>query len=145
MYQVKDDNNIPTGEMEQFPGVVAGEEFTLGSSEPAIDHCFVTDTDPQTVTLDTRERPMKKLCELHHPSTKLHLEALSTEPAFQFYTGEYVNVAAVDGMPARGPRSGLCIEASRYTNAINNEDWRHMVLLKRGLIYVSTPTHPPER
>lgn len=81
---------------------------------------------------------MKKLCEFHNPSTKLHLEALSTEPAFQFYTGEYVNVPAADGMPARGARSGICVEASRYINAVNNRNWRQMVLLKRGLIWVST-------
>lgn len=97
----------------------------------------MVDSDPSSIPLDTRQRPIKKLCEFRHPNTKLRLEALSTEPAFQFYTGEYVNVAAVDGMPARGPRSGLCVEASRYANAINNESWRQMVLLKRGLIYVS--------
>lgn len=137
LYQAKDNNNIPIGDLEKFPDIVAGEEFTLGATKPAIDHTFVMDSDPSGVPLDTRRRPLKKLCEFRHPSTKIRLEALSTEPAFQFYTGEYVNVAAVDDIPARGSRSGLCIEASRYANAVNNESWRQMVLLKRGLIYVS--------
>lgn len=141
VYQAKDDENIPTGGLENYPGITAGEEFTLGAVDPAVDHCFVIDTDPSKIPLDTRQEPMKKLCQFQHPSTKLHLEVLSTEPAFQFYTGEYVDAPAMDGMPARGSRCGMCIEASRYINAINHEDWRQMVLLKRGTIWVSTPTY----
>lgn len=41
-------------------------------------------------------------------------------------------------MPARGRRSGMCIEASRYVNAINDERWRHMVLLRKGELWVSS-------
>lgn len=137
MIQVKDENNIPTGELGLYPGIVANEEFTLGPSEPAVDHCFIVNTDLSSIPLDTRPTPLKKLCHFYHPSTKIHLEVLSTEPAFQFYTGEFVNVPSVDGVPPRGPRSGMCIEASRYINAINDERWKPMVVLKRGQIWVS--------
>ena len=49
----------------------------------------------------------------------------------------FIDVPAKDGQPARGPRSGLCIEASRYVNAINNDQWRRQVVLKKGQIWGS--------
>ena len=132
MHQVTDDNDIPTGEIKPFPGIPANEEFTLGPQEPNPDHCFIVNTDAASVPIDTRKEPMKPLIKLYHPDTKIHFEALSTEPAFQFYTGRFIQVPPMDGMPARGPRSGMCIEASRYVNAINDPKLRHMVVLKKG-------------
>jgi aldose 1-epimerase len=90
------------------------------------------DTDPASVPLDTRTRPLKLLAAMKHLITGLHLEVHSTEPAFQFYTGKYIDVPAVGGAPARGPRSGFCVEPSRYVNAPNEPAWRGMCLLKRG-------------
>ena len=132
LHQVTDEQDIPTGEIKPFPGIPANEEFTLGPKEPNPDHCFVMNDDPASIPLDTRNEQMKRLIKLYHPNTKIHFEALSTEPAFQFYTGKNINVPAMDGMPARGPRSGMCIEASRYVNAINDNKLKHMVVLKKG-------------
>lgn len=137
LHQVTDDKDIPTGEIKPFPGIPANEEFTLGAQEPDPDHCFIMNDDPSSIPLDTRKEPMKRLIKLYHPNTKIHFEALSTEPAFQFYAGRSINVPEMDGMPARGPRSGLCIEASRYVNAINDERWRNMVVLKKGEVWGS--------
>ena len=137
MCQVVDDSAIPTGAIEAFPGITANEEFTLGAQEPDVDHCFVVNTDAASVPLDTRGGPLKKLCQFYHPNTKIHLEAFSTEPAFQFYTGKFIKVPEMDGMPARGPRSGMCLEASRYINAINDDRWRNMVVLKKGQVWGS--------
>lgn len=132
MHQVTDNTDIPTGAIEPFPGIEANTEFTLGAKEPDVDHCFIVNSDPSSVPIDTRELNLQKLCQFYHPSTKLHLEALSTEPAFQFYTGRFIDVPAMDGLPARGPRSGMCIEASRYVNAVNDENLRHMITLRKG-------------
>ena len=71
----------------------------------------------------------------HHPDSGIHLEVLSTEPAFQFYTGKYIEVPAVAGLPARGARSGFCVEPSRYVNAVNEAAWRDMMVLKKGDVY----------
>ncbi|KAK3617935.1 hypothetical protein LTR56_024982 [Elasticomyces elasticus] len=132
LHQVTDDNDIPTGELKPFPGIPANEEFTLGPKEPNPDHCFIMNDNPSSVKIDTRKEPMVKMITLYHPNTKIHFETLSTEPAFQFYCGRFIDVPEMDGMPARGPRSGMCIEASRYVNAINDEKLRHMVVLKKG-------------
>jgi aldose 1-epimerase len=94
-------------------------------------------TDAASIPLDTRNNEMKKLVVLYHPDTKIRFEALSTEPAFQFYAGRYIDVPAMDGLPSRGPRSGVCIEASRYVDAINNDKWKHMVILRKGQVWGS--------
>jgi aldose 1-epimerase len=95
------------------------------------------DTDPSSVPVDTRTQPLKLLASFKHLVTGLHLEAYSTEPAFQFYTGKYIDVPAVGGMPARGPRSGFCVEPSRYVNAPNEPAWRSMAILKKGEVWGS--------
>jgi aldose 1-epimerase len=120
------------GHIGPYPGIEADKAFTLGKLEPNVDHCFLVDSDPSKIPLDTRRGPMKKLVSLFHPSTQLHLEISSTEPAFQLYTGQFVDVAAAEGSPARPPRAGICVEPQRYINAINVPEWRDMVVLKRG-------------
>jgi aldose 1-epimerase len=127
-----DDTGIPIGKIESYPGIEPGEAFTLGKFEPNVDHCFVVDCDASNILLDTRGGTLKKLMSMSHPATELHLEIFSTEPAFQFYTGQYVDVAATEDSPAKPPRAGICVEPQRYINAINVPEWRNMVVLKRG-------------
>ena len=136
-HMVVDEHDIPTGEIKPYPGVEAEKAFILGATEPDIDHCFVMNTDPSSVLLDTRAIPPRKLCAFSHPNTRLHFEVLSTEPAFQFYTGKYIKIPDVEGAPARGARAGFCVEPSRYINAVNEDKWKNMVLLKKGQLYGS--------
>ncbi|GAB7363297.1 hypothetical protein MBLNU230_g3578t1 [Neophaeotheca triangularis] len=137
LHQVTDDADIPTGEIKPFPGIEANKEFTFGPKEPAIDHCMIVNPDPKSVPVDTRKQPLNKLITMYHPNSKIHFEALSTEPAFQCYTGAGIGVPATDETPAFGPRSGMCIEASRYVNAINTPEYRDMVILKKGQTFGS--------
>ena len=127
-----DSADLPTGEIAAFPGVESGKKFVLGSQEPKIDHCMIMNDDPASIPIDTRDSPLRKLCSFYHPDTKMHFEALSTEPAFQMYTGEYINVKDAQGNQVYGKRAGFCVEASRYINAGNVDKWRDMVLLKKG-------------
>jgi aldose 1-epimerase len=129
------DDAIPLGTIEQYPGINAGEKFTLGPEEPNVDHCFIKNTDPKSVPLDTRTTAPTPNATFYHPESKVHLEILSTEPAFQFYTGKFIDVPEVDGIPARQKRSGFCIEPSRYVDAASRDDWRGMVLLKKGQLW----------
>ncbi|KAI4627372.1 uncharacterized protein J4E87_003935 [Alternaria ethzedia] len=134
-YQVVDDGGIPTGPIEEYPGVSAKKTFTLGEKEPDIDDCFVANTDPSSIPIDTRSSPLQKLASFYHPDTKIHLEIHSTEPAFQFYTGKYIDVPAVGDLPARGARAGFCVEPSRYVNAVNVPEYKSMMVLKKGEKY----------
>ena len=132
-YQVVDDGGIPTGPIEEYPGISSGKPFTLGEKEPDVDDCFVASSG--NIPIDTRSSPLQKLVSAYHPESKIHLEVYSTEPGFQFYTGKYIDVPAVDGLPARGPRSGFCVEPSRYVNAINIPEYKSMMVLKKGEKY----------
>ena len=134
-YLPVDDGGIPTGGPTAFSKVQDGKPFTLGAEEPDIDDCFVTDEAASQIPIDTRPLPLRKLVSASHPDSKIHLEVHSTEPAFQFYTGKYIDVPAVAGLPARGARSGFCVEPSRYVNAANVEEWNGQMLLKKGQKY----------
>jgi aldose 1-epimerase len=134
---VFDEHDISTGEIRSYPGFKADEQFTLGTEEPVFNHCFVVNEDPAGVPIDTRRLPLKRLGTFYHADSGILLKVLSTEPAFQLYTGEYNDVPAVENLPARGPRSGFCVEPSRYVNAVNGDAWKAMVTLKRGERYGS--------
>lgn len=115
--------------------------FTLHAHEPVIDDCFITDPRPEDIPLDTRTRPLTLLTHASHPVSNIHLQIASTEPAFQLYTGDGINVPAVaangECAPQRGPRSGFCVEPGRYVDAVNRPAWRGMVVLPRGKTWAS--------
>lgn len=136
-YLPLDDGGIPTTtKPAAYPKFEGGKPFALGAAEPDVDDCFVLDdASASSVPLDTRSRPLTRLVAAHHPPTGIHLEVYSTEPAFQFYTGKYIDVPAVGGAPARASRSGFCVEPSRYVNALNVPEWKGQTLLKKGETY----------
>ncbi|CEL06658.1 Putative UDP-glucose 4-epimerase (Eurofung) [Aspergillus calidoustus] len=130
------DNGIPLGPIEQHP-IDTTQPFEFGPNT-AFDDCFVIDRDQTDVKIDTRSRPLKLLAEFRHSESGINLQVSSTDPAFQFYTGAFIDVPEADAEnPARGPFSGFCIEPSRYVNAINEPEWRHTVVLKKGEKYGS--------
>ncbi|KUI66317.1 Bifunctional protein GAL10 [Cytospora mali] len=135
-YLPLDATGIPTTTKPAAYSKFEGKKpFILGTEEPDVDDCFIVNKDPASVPLDTRSLPLTKLVTAYHPESKIHLEVYSTEPAFQFYTGKYIEVPAVGGYPARGSRSGFCVEPSRYVNALNVQEWKNMTLLKKGETY----------
>jgi len=138
-YLPLDDGGIPKStNIGTYSGVTANKSFTLGPVEPNIDDCFVIDpSKASSVPIDTRSEPLTKAVTAYHPETKIHLEVLTTEPSFQFYTGKHIDVPEVDGVPARGSRSGFCVEPSRYVNAVNVPEWRDQMVLKKGEVYGS--------
>ncbi|KAK2004007.1 aldose 1-epimerase [Colletotrichum falcatum] len=128
-------NGIPTGGPVPFPGIEGGKPFELGVDGPEVDDCFVVTEKPGSVPIDTRKEALKLHVHARHPKNGVNLEVLSTEPAFQFYTGEGINVPAVEGAPARRKRSGFCVEPSRWVNAINVPEWKDQMLLRKGETY----------
>ncbi|KAI0994264.1 hypothetical protein K3495_g13918 [Podosphaera aphanis] len=139
MYLPVDASGIPTtSSPASYPGMEGNTTLTLGVTSPAIDGCFIVDPSLATeIPLDTRSAPLTRLVTAYHPDTTIHLEVLSTEPAFQFYTGDYIDVPAIGNSPARDPRAGFCVEPSRYVDAINHNEWRGQVVLKKGMKYGS--------
>ncbi|KAL6815767.1 galactose mutarotase-like domain-containing protein [Trichoderma sp. SZMC 28013] len=132
-----EEDSIPLGGPVPFPGVETTKPFVLGPTEPAIDRCFTTTSDPSSVPIDTRSQPLALNLAAFHPKSGIHLEVLSTEPSYQFYTGELTKVPAAEGLPARGARSAFCCEPGRWINAVNVPEWRDMVIVKKGETYGS--------
>ncbi|KAA8910467.1 galactose mutarotase-like domain-containing protein [Sphaerosporella brunnea] len=138
-----DPGGIPVGNSAApYPGIAANTPFVLGPpGEPDFDDCFVfadAHADPASVPIDTRGLPLRVCGSFFHGSSGVKLEVRSTEPALQFYTGKYVDVPAQeDGTPARLNRAGFCVEPSRFVDAVNREEWRGMVVLRKGEVYGS--------
>lgn len=129
------DDSIPLSGPVPFPELDTSKPFVLGATGPKIDRCFVTTTNPSSVPIDTRSQPLALNLSAFHPKSGIHLEVLSTEPSFQFYTGDLTDVPAVEGLPARGARSAFCCEPGRWINACNVPEWKDMVILKKGETY----------
>lgn len=129
--------SIPTGPPTAFPGLDTAKPFTLTAKGPRVDHCFTKTDDPASVPIDTRSKPLTRDIAAFHPKTGIHLEVLSTEPSYQFYTGDGTDVPAVDGLTAKGSRSAFCCEPGRWVNAVNVPEWKGMTLLKKGETYGS--------
>ncbi|KAK1148478.1 hypothetical protein N8T08_009483 [Aspergillus melleus] len=80
--------------------------------------------------MDTRANELKTLGSFSKGN--IHLRVQSTEPAFQFNTGDHLKFSE---NPQYGPRAGFYIEPCRFINAINSPKWRSMVILRQGEKY----------
>lgn len=138
-----DDALIPTGKFVTYPIIPVNkssgaiEPLSLGSDtkDGFADHCFILRRD---CGLDTRADAMQRFATFSHAGSGVTLRASTTEPAFQFYTGDGTNTSNVKGeSKVFGKRAGLCLEAQRYIDATSNDAWKAQVLLKRGQVYGS--------
>ncbi|KAG6010559.1 hypothetical protein E4U21_005912 [Claviceps maximensis] len=132
-----DEHSLPTGPPVPHPTIDTTKPFTLTATEPRIDYCFTKVTDPASVSIDTRSQPLTCDLTASHAKTGIHLEVLSTEPSYQFYTGDFTDVPALDNLSAKGPRSAFCCEPGRWVNAVNVPEWRSMTMLSKGETYGS--------
>lgn len=140
---VDDATLLPTGEVAPFPrlsqraGAAMTDVLTL-QPEPgasSIDHCFVLKPAPADFgVLDTRALPLAHYASLRHPRSRVHLDAYTTDPAFQCYTADNMHVQR-DARTAYTGRAALCLEPCRFIDAANKPEWRPMVLVTRSRPY----------
>ncbi|ODV79490.1 GAL10 bifunctional protein [Suhomyces tanzawaensis NRRL Y-17324] len=121
-----DENKIPTGKTITDTRISVNEPLKV-TKDINYDTAFVVTKESHSI--DTRGHELQQIVEASHPDSKIKLVISSTEPAFQFYTGDYTDTKGF------GSRSGFCIEPSRYVDAINSEEWRDQVILKKGEVY----------
>ncbi|TGZ83074.1 galactose mutarotase-like protein [Ascodesmis nigricans] len=106
-------------------------EFTLTEKAPVVDDYFIfSDVQPHAVPLDTRKLPLRECARFYHHASRVHLVVETTEPGFQFYTGDYLDLEVED--KKIGPRAGFCVEPGRWSDAAGREEWREMVMLRKG-------------
>lgn len=118
-------NKLPTGNLILPPHNLK-DSFEL-TKNIKFDECFIMRTSGSGT--DTRAENLKKIISMRSDDSNIKVEIYSTEPAFQLYTGDFTDVGEFKA------RSGLCIEAGRFTDAINNNDWKSQVLLRKGEKY----------
>jgi aldose 1-epimerase len=140
-----DEGKIPTGSVSTHPDIrmftaSTPLSITLGDTEPSFDHCFILPDNPEPC-IDTRQLPLRDIAHLFNEKSRVNLLASTTEPAFQFYTGDGIDVKKEDKSLLFGPRAGLCLESGRPINAVNIPELKKWVLLKKGEIYGSYTTY----
>ncbi|ORY75455.1 galactose mutarotase-like domain-containing protein [Protomyces lactucae-debilis] len=134
-YMAVDDELIPTGEIQSHPlfadaqdkAVTLGAESGIGGSS---DHCFVLDSNNSLP--DTRRGELALFATLSSDKTGVTLTASTTEPSFQFYTGDGTNVQLAGEPRTFGNRSGVCLEAARYVDAARFPAWASQTRVQRG-------------
>ncbi len=81
------------------------------------DHCFILNNENNSLKL------VSKLLELK--SGRI-MEVYSTEPAIQFYSGNFLSKEKTNGK--FGKRSGLCLETQHYPDSPNNSKFPSSIL-----------------
>jgi aldose 1-epimerase len=146
MKQDVDDAKVPPGTISPHPDVrlftaSTPLSITLTETTPVFDDCFIL-SDNSEPTIDTRHLPLRDVAHLFNENSRINLLASSTEPTFQFYTGDGIDVKPKEeNKPSFGARAGLCLEAGRQINAVNDPKAKQWVVLKEGQIYGSYTTY----
>lgn len=136
-----DNTLIPTGELRSVSGTpfdftsekrigkdieAENEQLTFGGG---YDHCWV---------LSEEGNEMKKAAELYEPKSGRTLQVYTTEPAIQFYSGNFLDGTLTGKSDQVYPyRSGLCLETQHYPDSPNKPEFP-TVVLSPGETYTST-------
>ncbi|QLL30198.1 hypothetical protein HG536_0A00150 [Torulaspora globosa] len=124
---------IPTGKIieKEVATFVSPSPTVLGDGGPKFDTSFIVNANQDLKSTDSVSvNKLVPILKAYHPESKISLEVSTTEPTFVFYTGDNL----FDNFQ---PRAGFCVEQGRYVNAINRDEWRDCVLLKKGELYTS--------
>lgn len=124
---------IPTGRIieREFATFESADPTILRSDGPTSDYCFIVDANKNLSSTDSVSiNKLVPVVEAYHPDSNISLEVSTTEPTVLFYTGDNL-------YGEFQPRAGFAVEQGRYVNAINRDEWRGCVLLKRGKVYSS--------
>ncbi|MBK7937224.1 MAG: galactose mutarotase [Lewinellaceae bacterium] len=140
-----DSTLIPTGERRPVNGTV----FDFTKSTPigarindaadqqikyglGYDHCWV---------LTDASKNLKQAAVLSEPASGRVLEVLTTEPAVQFYSGNFLDGTVIGkGGTAYPYRSGLCLETQHFPDSPNRPDFPGTVLIP-GETYRTTTVY----
>lgn len=117
-YTPTDDAMIPTGELRD----VHGSEFDLRDFQSLGDRKF-----DHNLVLEDSGSELRTAAQLESPTTGLTLTVLTTQPAIQVYTGDYLS----DPFHSR---QGICFEAQGFPNAPNQPNFPS-IQLKAGAAY----------
>ena len=140
---VIDSRSIPTGEHAPVSGTPMDftEEKTIGREIGAdFEQLKLTGGYDHNFILDRTGEGQQLFAAVKGDQTGIVMEAYTDLPAFQFYTGNFVDhVKGKDGAVYE-KRSGFCLESQYIPNAVNEEK-EEKPILKAGETYDTTTTY----
>jgi aldose 1-epimerase len=92
------------------------------------DHCWV---------LNRADQSLVRFATVHEPSSGRFMEAFTTEPGVQFYTGNFLNGKVAGKGKTYGKRSGFCLETQHFPDSPNQPQFPSTVL-RPGETYHTT-------
>lgn len=143
-YLPVDEGLIPTGELKNVEGTPfdfksakkVGKDISEGNEQlqrgGGYDHCWV---------LNGKTDELRLVATAYDNESGRLMEVLSTEPAIQFYTGNFLDGSLKN--PAGGTyghRSGFCLETQHYPDSPNHPNFPSTVL-RPGETFQSKTTY----
>jgi aldose 1-epimerase len=126
-YLVVDDTLIPTGEIVAVTGTpldfttphtIGARIDQMTSQTGGYDHCFVLRPEAGQLRLAARAS---------EPKSGRVMEIWTTQPAIQFYTGNFLDGSATAG--GHGKHAAFCLETQHYPDAPNHPAFPTTTLL----------------
>lgn len=137
-YTPGDEGMIPTGSIAPVKGTpldfttstVIGKRFDQLKAEPiGYDHNFVLDPDARFPNVAAR---------VSDPKSGRVMEVLTTEPAVQFYTGNFLDGSVKGkGGVAYKKNQALCLEAQHFPDSVHHANFPSTIL-RPGQTYAQT-------
>lgn len=125
-------------EKGEHAGTAIGARLEHVQATRGYDHPYVIHTNYKT---DTTDLALRKAVNVYSPESGIELDFATTEPAFQFYTGGWIEgdltAKKSQGEVKVGASAGFCLEASRNPDAPNQPDWRSSVLLQKDAVWAA--------
>jgi len=132
-FTATDARSIPTGEIKSLANtpldfrdpVPVGDR--IHDQYDALKYGNGYDTN---YVLNNAQGMLIKAAEVFDPKSGLSMEALTTQPGVQFYTGNYIecNTPGKGGQTTYQKRSGLCLETQHYPDSPNQPHFPSVVL-----------------
>ncbi len=137
-----DNTLIPTGKLDPVKGTPydftkpkpIGKDmppFDLDKNEGGYDHCFVLNRKGDLATDGTA---LQLAARVEEPTSGRVMEVYTTQPAVQFYVGNYLDGSISGGGKAYKKHYGFCLETQHYPDSPNHPDFPTTVL-KPGETY----------
>jgi aldose 1-epimerase len=119
-YVAVDDTLIPTGELR--PVEKTAFDFTarkpvrrdIGAAGGGYDHCFVVDGEPGK---------LRPCADVFEPLSGRSMRVFTTQPAVQFYTGNFLNGVAGKEGSVYNKHAGFCLETQHLPDSPNRAEF----------------------
>lgn len=123
---------MPTGEIRSVSGTpldfrnstTVGDRINSGDEQIRLAHGY-----DHNFVIDEQGARLKQAAEMYEPGTGRVMEVWTTEPAIQFYTGNFLDgtFKGKSGV-AYGKREGFCLETQHYPDSPNHPEFPSTVL-----------------